>query len=214
MRKKRTRPIAAKPTYAFVVEGECEFWYLQMLKRNERTLDINIEPRIPQKKKLSDQCETVKNLSAEYKHVYWIVDFDVVLQETRKTRKGEKTATEHFKDYIIALDQLPNVTIIVNNPCFEFWLLLHFDFMKKYIQECKNVQKILCQKLIGYEKTQNFYTKHNRDIYLLLKPQLTTAIANAQKGGGFQIANPYVGISEMNLFFGDQSFNGHFTGKK
>jgi hypothetical protein len=35
-------------TYSFVVDGETEIWYLQMLKRNERQLKLNIEPKLPQ----------------------------------------------------------------------------------------------------------------------------------------------------------------------
>lgn len=40
------------PTFSFVVDGETEIWYLQMLKRNERQFKINIEPKLPQKKVL------------------------------------------------------------------------------------------------------------------------------------------------------------------
>jgi len=42
--------IKSNPSYAVVVDGETEIWYLQMLKRNERSLNINLEPKLPQKK--------------------------------------------------------------------------------------------------------------------------------------------------------------------
>lgn len=50
MRPKKTNPVKPRPAYAFVVDGSCEVWYLDMLKRNERELVISIEPKIPQKK--------------------------------------------------------------------------------------------------------------------------------------------------------------------
>jgi hypothetical protein len=51
MRKNRTRHLKIKPTFAVVVDGDCEVWYLQMLKRNERSIFVNIEPEIPQRKR-------------------------------------------------------------------------------------------------------------------------------------------------------------------
>jgi len=44
MRKSRKIISQVPPTFAFVVDGETEIWYLQMLKRNERQLRLNIEP--------------------------------------------------------------------------------------------------------------------------------------------------------------------------
>lgn len=75
MRTKRNTP-KRKPRYAFIVEGECEFWYIQMLKRNERSLRVDLKPEIPQKKKLKDQYKKVIESSKEYDKVFWIIDFD------------------------------------------------------------------------------------------------------------------------------------------
>jgi hypothetical protein len=50
MRKTRSIPLKSKSTFAVVVDGDCEVWYLQMLKRNERSIHVTIEPQIPQKK--------------------------------------------------------------------------------------------------------------------------------------------------------------------
>jgi hypothetical protein len=43
-------------TYSFVVDGETEIWYLQMLKRNERQLKLNIEPKLPQRKSIDEHA--------------------------------------------------------------------------------------------------------------------------------------------------------------
>lgn len=51
MRKSRKIVKHSVPTFAFVVDGETEIWYLYMLKRNEQPLKINIKPELPQKKK-------------------------------------------------------------------------------------------------------------------------------------------------------------------
>jgi len=50
----------AREIFSFVVDGECEIWYLQMLQKNENLLKINIEPKLPQRKKMSDQFKMVE----------------------------------------------------------------------------------------------------------------------------------------------------------
>ena len=94
MRKNRVIPFEQRPKYAIVVDGDCEFWYIQMLKRNENSINVNLEPKIPQKKKLSDQFEKAIELSEIYDKVYWIIDFDVINRETRSAKKGSKTALQ------------------------------------------------------------------------------------------------------------------------
>jgi hypothetical protein len=34
------------PSFAFVVDGETEIWYLEMLKRNERGINLRIKPEM------------------------------------------------------------------------------------------------------------------------------------------------------------------------
>ena len=71
----RPRNIRKKiPTFAFVVDGQTEIWYLQMFRKNEQKdkgIKINIKPEIPQKKKLEDQFATVcKQANSEYDRVF------------------------------------------------------------------------------------------------------------------------------------------------
>ncbi|MGN6340539.1 MAG: RloB family protein [Ginsengibacter sp.] len=202
MRKKRASPRKLKPRYAIVVEGECEFWYIQMLKRNERSLGVNIEPKIPQRKKLEDQFTNAISLSNDYKHVFWIIDFDTIIAETRKTKRGEKTAIETFKEIKAKINMRhQNITIIINNPCVEFWILLHFESTSKCFSSCNDAIKQLKKHFKDYEKTQRFYTQQNKDIYLRLKPHLNEAIENANKLGKFDPDQPNTGITEMQLLF-------------
>ena len=73
MARKRVKiPKQKKDTYALVVDGQTEAWYFQMMKRNEPLLQVNIEPKIPQKKKLSDQYNKVCELAEDYTKVFWI----------------------------------------------------------------------------------------------------------------------------------------------
>ena len=49
---RKGRKIQTKQAFAVVVDGETEYWYLQMLKQNETDVLFNITPKILQKKNL------------------------------------------------------------------------------------------------------------------------------------------------------------------
>ena len=194
MAKKRTkfaRPI--KDSYAIVVDGYTEAWYFQMMKRNEPDLQVNIEPKIPQKKKLSDQYEKICELAEDYTKVFWVIDLDVVIAE-KKIKK--------LISYLKKLKNHKNIITIFNNPCLEFWFLLHFQQITKYFPKCSNVEKKLKNHLDGYEKTKKYFTRHNNDIYLKLKPELPVALKNSHNTQRGSLGHDQMerGICEMNLF--------------
>ena len=197
----------SRPTFAVVVDGDCEVWYLQMLKRNERSIRVNIEPKIPQRKKLSDQFQLVKQLSEVYTKVFWIIDFDVIASETRRAKTAIKTAMQAFVEYKKALAKsYKNVVVIVNNPCLEFWLLLHFERTSKSFEQCADAEKRLKKHLKDYEKSQRYFTKQDNDIYLRLRSKLAFALENAKLLKQFDHSHPTMALSEMPLFFQEPAF--------
>ena len=78
--------------------------------------------------------------------------------------------------------QRPKGTFVAINsvPCFEYWLLLHFEYTTRPYQPqgrksaADSLIKDLCDKLPNYEKAQ-------RDLYARLKPNLNTAIDHAKR---------------------------------
>jgi RloB-like protein len=203
MRIIRPVPIVVKPSFAIVVDGETEVWYFQMLKRNERSINVSIEPKIPQRKKLLEQFNLVTELSKDFTKTFWIIDLDVILKETREAKKGTKTRIQELAEYKKSIEETyeDRVEIIINNPCLEYWLLLHFEATSKYFDTCEGAEKQLKNHLKDYEKTLKYYTKQNNDIYLRLKPNLADALKNAKDLKIFDTEIPNKGISEMHLFF-------------
>lgn len=65
MRESKRKLLKAGIKYAFVVDGECESWYISMLKRNEKSVHAKLRPKIPQNKSLKDQYEKVVEFSKE-----------------------------------------------------------------------------------------------------------------------------------------------------
>ncbi len=209
MRSNRPVPKKKKPNLAIVIDGQTEFWYFQMLVRNERDkLNVQIKPELPSKKSLADQFKLVKQLSEDYTKTFWIIDLDVVLKETKEAKKGEKTRIKELAEYIDIIDEkfAEKITVIINNPCLEFWLLLHFEPTSKFFDTCAGAEQQLKKHLKDYEKTEKYFTKQNNDIYLRLKPYLKDALTNAKKLGKFDVEEPKSAMSEMQLFFEAEEF--------
>ena len=117
---RRGRNIPTKQSFAVVVDGETEYWYLEMLKRNEPNIPFNIKPQILQKKNIDQQYELVTELSEEeYDKVFWIVDLDVLLKEERE-KKNSTSSLQQFLNYYKSLSKQNKVVVIVNNPCLEY----------------------------------------------------------------------------------------------
>lgn len=197
----RKRPKTA-PAFAIVVDGKTEVWYLRMLKRNEPKIRVTIKPEIPDKKSIKEQYNLVCDLSnKEFTEVFWIIDLDSVIKEDNETPKGKESPLKIFKKYRAELKANPNIVVIVNNPCLEFWFLLHFKKTSKYYGSCSSVEKELKNYLDKYEKTQEFFTKQDNDIYLKLKPKLQVAIENAKALGSYDEENSKKAMCEMELLF-------------
>lgn len=212
MRKPKKIIHKTNPSFALVVDGETEIWYLQMLKRNERDIRVSIKPEIPNKKSVEEQYNLVCDLSnKEFTKVFWIIDLDTVIKEENEAPKGKKSPLKIFDEYRIHLSKnYPNVVVIVNNPCIEFWFLLHFEKTSKYFNTCSGAETQLKKHLKDYEKTQKFFTKQNDDIYLKLKPNLKTGISNSIALGNFDNENPKQAMCEMELIFKSDELKKHF----
>ena len=200
MRKSKNISQPRKSVFSFVVDGKCEFWYLQLLKQHE-TLNINLEPKLPQKKKLNDQFELIKTLVDESEKVFWIIDFDTVLKESRETKKGNITPLREFQELHNKCMTNEKITVIVNNPCLEFWFLVHFERTSKYFATYEQLEKSLKKYLSDYEKTEKYYKNSRQNIYQKLKPKLSSAIANTENLGEFAFDNAQTGLSEMYKIF-------------
>lgn len=140
-----------------------------------------------------------------------IVDLDTVIKEDNEAPKGKKSPLKVFDDYRTEISKnYKNVVVLVNNPCLEFWFLLHFEKTSKYYDTCAAAETQLKKHLEGYEKTQRFFTKQNDDIYLKLKPSLKTAIQNSVVLGNFDNKNPKKAMCEMELLFQAKEIKEHF----
>ncbi|GHT65195.1 hypothetical protein AGMMS50239_24420 [Bacteroidia bacterium] len=197
---RKSRNIQKRKVFSFVVDGKCELWYLQLLKQQEN-LNIHLEPKLPHKKSLKDQFNLVSRLSKESEKVFWIIDFDNIQKETIENKKGTKSALQEFQGLYNKCQNNANIVVIVNNPCLEFWYLLHFEQTARYFQSYEQLENALKQRLPEYEKTERYYKNARQNIYQRLKSRLETALNNAKQVGNFDFSNTDKGISEMHKIF-------------
>jgi hypothetical protein len=201
MKKSKKIQSPKRKVYSFVVDGECELWYLQLMKQN-KTATINLEPKIPQKKKLDDQYKLVVELSKESEKVFWIIDFDTISKETKEAKRGSKTPLQKFRElYERNNKKNEKIIIIVNNPCLEYWFLQHFEQTSKYYATYATLEEPLKKHLPYYEKSEKYYKNSRQNIYQKLNPSLPTAISNSQKLGEFTFQNTHTGVTEMYKVF-------------
>ena len=204
---RREKKIQTKQAFAVVVDGETEYWYLQMLKHNEPNIPFNIKPQILQKKNINQQYDLVTALlEDDYDKVFWIVDLDVLLKEERE-KNNSTSSLQQFLNYWQQLSKQNKVVVIVNNPCLEYWFLLHYKKTNKVFTACADAEKQVSQHLQGYEKTEKFFK--NNDIYKQLKPLLQTAKENATALGGFDTHNHSKAMCEMPLLFQELKLEEH-----
>jgi len=197
------KPPKAPPSFVVIAEGETEMWYFEMLRQNESAVRVAIRPQIPHKKKIEDQRELVQNHSEIYDKVFWIVDLDAILGDSKQVKKGKETPLDKFKKYAKEFESNKKVEIIVNNPCLEFWFLLHFEKTSKCFTRCDDVvmQLKLKTRLPGYEKTQRFFKKPDNDIYIKLKEKQQDARNHSKALGKFDCNEPERAMCEMESFF-------------
>jgi len=159
---------------AVVGDGVTEKIYFEQLKEIERIKDVVIKPELPSKSSKGGSYKkainTAKSLAEEgYDHVYCLIDFDTVLSENKLS-----DFTQELKGI-----NTEEITIYINNPCFETWVLVHYEKTGKAFSDCDTVGKAVTKHLKDYCKNQEYLRKKN--LYKTLRPQLeTNAIPNAK----------------------------------
>ncbi|WP_289289010.1 RloB family protein [uncultured Muribaculum sp.] len=196
-------------TISVIVDGKDEKWYVEKVKENypcPNLKSIRIDPQLPQKKKIKELFSLAKTKVNEgYSHVILLIDFD----EPNKNPNEFNAFNDLYSKYQNALnngkskDWMTKITVIVNNPCLEYWYLLHFrnttKFYSKFDPDLKNDLRKIAD-LSDYEKSEDYYNK-KPDIYSRLNKSggLAKARSNAKS---FNISTcRSEGCSEMKALF-------------
>ncbi len=209
MVKQKSKQRQTRKTFLILVEGETELWYLNKLKSHESetltNIQINIEPKLPIKKRLDLLLTEAKRHSKTYYKVYVILDFDVILNEYSQSQDKNQTKLNIPLDFLqeIQNQKSKKIEILINNPCLEVWFLLHFIRTSRPFQNCDDVVNDFKNYLNDYAKSYNYYNKMHSDIYKRLRNKLSDAILNAETLGRFDVQNLNKTLAELYVLFRD-----------
>lgn len=131
---------------------------------------------------------------SEVTHIFILLDGDV----------HEKAEINNFYQYCKTYQ---NITLIINSPCFEYWLILHFEYTTRSFMgnnqgktkddECeKYLKKILNKYSLAYKKGEI-----DANLLEKLKELQPQAIANAKKTSNEKEKSDTSSYSEMYKLF-------------
>lgn len=158
-----------------------------MLQRHENLRGLTIKPELPTKKNLEEQFDYVQERMEEVDRVIWILDLDVAIAEAKRG-EGLNQLGDRLRQMKETLE-VSNGLLLVNTPCLEQWLLMHFEYSARYDRGCKDVISRLKKHLPDYQKTQKYFKNTGSDIYKKLRAHLPEARANATQLGGLDFYN-------------------------
>lgn len=129
--------------------------YIVKFERNNRTDPKGMVTSIHKEA----QAEGITGRNGD--EVYVLLDAD-----------SEQYKKEQIKE-AISIGKNKNVNVIISNPCFELWFLLHFEYTTKYFSSNRELIKELKRYIKNYEK--------NLDVFTMLEDKQMDALKNAKK---------------------------------
>lgn len=209
-----TKHKKSNESIALIVDGKDEMLYLAKVKEHYPCSDLKnakIKPELPSHKKVEDLFDLAKaKLDEDYSYVILILDLDEPLKDSGEMSKFNELYQKYLlaKENILSGQQIKkygwmkNMLLVVNNPCLEYWYLLHFNKTTKHYPDFAAMYPDLKKipALANYSKKEAYYNNHP-DIYERLGGDsgLKKARENAVHFD-FDTCNSQ-GCSEMNCIF-------------
>lgn len=161
-----------RPVILVVCEGQTEEAYFRAVKAHYgRSTTVNIKIT----RGRSDPVRAVEkgihvNRNDDFDRVFCVVDGD----------KPDRTALARKR-----IGKRDNVELVVSIPCFEIWLLLHYETSDAPFAECAAV----CARLKVKEHMPDYVKGIHYD-FASITQHINDAIRNAQWLAGRDLANP------------------------
>lgn len=202
---------------AIIVDGRDEKWYIETVKKHYQEhcpviKSIKIEPELPQKKKIQELFDLAKTKHSEgYNHVFLIIDLDTTNKDAKELQRFKDiyskfvsiSSSKSIGRSSAKYKWMQDLAIIINNPCLEYWFIIHFRCTNKFFNSFDELKPVLQKHLPDYDKSEDYY-KGIPDIYNRLGNDkgLAQARQNSKIFSAFDIATcKSVGITEMYKLF-------------
>ncbi len=176
-----------KPVILIITEGaKSEPQYLNRFRNRHTNIDVRVVPNSTQGSKTdyqnlirrAEKYAKDDEISSTNGDSVWVVaDGDVDLQVPHAVEEKNRSLRNAR-----SLAENKQIKLIISNPCFELWYLLHFGYTTRHFADFGAIKLALEQAgLSQYEK--------NADVFDKLTPHLEDAIQNAQRLEQFHVEN-------------------------
>jgi hypothetical protein len=162
---RRKIKINSRLAVAVLGEGITEREYFKSLKKHKK-LRFRFKPEIPKHSDIKSIISKANDLMNIYDIVFCIIDLDRIYAHPK-----EKQIYYELKS------KNKHLQFIEQNPCFEIWFLLHYEFSGREYFSCEHLIKQLKKYISNYQKSGDYLEK--KDLYKFLKSNLQIAIDNS-----------------------------------
>lgn len=187
--RRGSKPRRTKPVILIVTEGEkSEPKYFEHFRTRQNNVEVRVVPNSKNGSK-TDYLNLIRkasrickddDLSPKSGDSVWIVaDGDVNYQAADAIKKKNEALTQAR-----ATAEKEAYSLLISNPCFELWYLLHLRYTTAHLPDYDAVKKALEQAGI------KDYEKHN-DLYGQLASRTSEAITRAKRLETYQVENGF-----------------------
>ena len=188
--RRGSKPRRTKPVILIVTEGEkSEPKYFEHFRTRQNNVEVRVVPNNKNGSK-TDYLNLIRkasrickddDLSPKAGDSVWIVaDGDVNYQAADAIKKKNEALTQAR-----ATAEKEAYSLLISNPCFELWYLLHLRYTTAHLPDYDAVKKALEQAGI------KDYEKHN-DLYEQLASETIEAIKRAKRLETHQVENGFI----------------------
>lgn len=160
--KRGSKKRKVKPVILIVTEGsKTEPGYFNHFRTRQKNIDVRVvgsrtsagETDYNSLIRKAKEYQDKNDLSSVNGDTVWIVaDGDVNYTNPNPIEKKD-TALSHARK----LANQKGMEMIISNPCFELWYLLHFRYTTGFLKDYEAVKKLLKEHIPDYEKANDVF---------------------------------------------------------
>lgn len=184
--KRGSKKRRVKPVVLIITEGsKTEPEYFNHFRTRQKNIDVRVvggrssagETDYNSLIRKAKEYRDKNDLSSANGDTVWIVaDGDVNYNNPNPIEKKDAALSRARK-----LAKQKGIEMIISNPCFELWYLLHFRYTTGFLKDYEAVKKLLTEHISDYEKTN--------DVFPTLEKHLDEAIKKAKKLEEYHLRN-------------------------
>lgn len=186
LEKRGAKRRQVKPVILIITEGsQTEPKYFEHFRNRHTNIDIRVvgsrssagESDYVSLIRKAAEYQNKNQISSTYGDSVWVVaDGDVNYNNPDPVEAKNKQLQKAVK-----MAESKDMNLVISNPCFELWYLLHFQYTTKMLNDYSAVKDLLAKYIPNYEKAG--------DVYEQLAPHTFNAISNAKRLEAYHVQN-------------------------